>query len=92
MKTFKCDCGQETELVEIDGVLCYNEKRHGNGEPANCKCFNCGKVNTELKKEIDAAKAKADAKAEANRKAAYAKALKDAAKVEADAKKAANAQ
>jgi hypothetical protein len=76
MKTFKCDCGQVTELVEVNGVLCFNEKRHGNGEPANCKCFNCGKVNAELAAEVKAAQDQADAEAEKERLARLAEAKK----------------
>lgn len=78
MKKFDCDCGQVTELVEINGVLCYNEQKHGNNSPAHAKCFNCGKENAELVKETKAAAAKADADAEKARKAADAKAIADA--------------
>ncbi|MFA7462437.1 MAG: hypothetical protein WCY59_04745 [Anaerovoracaceae bacterium] len=86
MKTFQCGCGFETHLVEINGELCYDEAKHGNGEKAECKCFNCGKVNTELAKELKTAAEKADADAEKARKAAAAKAAADAEKANKDKK------
>ena len=40
-KKIKCKCGQENELVLIDGEWHYNVKRHGSEAAANGKCFNC---------------------------------------------------
>jgi len=88
MKTFKCDCGFETQLVEIDGVLHYDEKKHGNGEAANCKCFNCGKVNNDLVEAEKRAKAKADADAEKARVAEERKRIADAKASAATVRKA----
>ena len=41
MKIIKCGCSQENQLVCIEGIWRYDAARHGNGEPANGKCFNC---------------------------------------------------
>ena len=40
----QCQCGQENQLVLIDGVWCYDAERHGNGEPCRGRCFNCSAV------------------------------------------------
>jgi len=40
-KIIKCGCGQENQLVCVGGIWRYDAARHGNGEPANGKCFNC---------------------------------------------------
>ena len=40
----QCSCGQENQIVLIDGVWCYDVERHGNGEPCNGRCFNCSAV------------------------------------------------
>jgi hypothetical protein len=37
----RCPCGQENQLIRIDGVLHYDVTRHGNGEPCGGLCFNC---------------------------------------------------
>ena len=39
----KCDCGMVSHLVLDGGIYRYDLARHGNGEPANGRCFNCGK-------------------------------------------------
>lgn len=36
-----CPCSMETHLVLIDGKWHYDVDKHGNGEPAEGKCFNC---------------------------------------------------
>ena len=38
----QCSCGQENQLVLVDGTWRYDAERHGNGEPCNGRCFNCG--------------------------------------------------
>lgn len=81
----KCGCGQVTCLVERDGKLLYDQKKHGNGEDSKGKCFNCF---APLKsKELDdyiarqkAELAAAEAAAEKQRKIEAEKASKEAEK------------
>ena len=40
----QCPCGQENQLVLVDGTWCYDAERHGNGESCNGRCFNCSAV------------------------------------------------
>jgi len=42
--SYKCDCGQVTEIELLDGKWCYKASRHGNREPWGGKCFNCSKI------------------------------------------------
>lgn len=40
-RKIQCSCGQENQLVFLDGKWRYDVSRHGNGEPCEGKCFNC---------------------------------------------------
>ena len=37
----QCSCGQESQLVFLDGKWRFDIARHGNGEPCEGLCFNC---------------------------------------------------
>lgn len=41
IRKIQCPCGQESQLVLLDGRWYYDASRHGNGEPCEGKCFNC---------------------------------------------------
>jgi hypothetical protein len=40
-RLIQCPCGQENQLVLLEGGWHYDEARHGNGEPYEGLCFNC---------------------------------------------------
>ena len=40
-KIIQCSCGQESQLVFLEGVWHFDVTRHGNGEPCEGRCFNC---------------------------------------------------
>lgn len=58
IKKVICSCGMDNELILKNGVLCYNQKKHGNGSPCLGKCFNCHQPLSELQEKD--AKAKDD--------------------------------
>lgn len=43
-RTLKCSCSQTTYLVRLDDGWHFDEQKHGNGELARGRCFNCQAV------------------------------------------------